>query len=600
MSDVEEMFFDPAVGRSALPVRTGFFDILENAKFKAVLDTAEADASAANKLKWTTRGRRRVMGDFLMGTPEERVAASSVLSSSEKVKVTELKKNLFDPLFNRWFGQDSTRFFDEIIPRMRTADSSDVHNVFAGGAAPGEADILRFASLGHMINPLERDLGRMSASVIRTGFWREHVDAPFRAAGKFINSKAIPQEIKPMLNRYLHGLQGKDAMVKNLGAVYKKFFNALGHDVPESEVTNLVTSYVSLTHAGLLGLRMGPLVRNMFAGPTVSAPRIGMKWYVEGMRQSRTVQGKALFDASGIAGEQATILDKLREVSSGPVSTLTHKLSRVTMRPYSFVDQIPRAHAYLGMRARILDAVKRLPRNATDHEFYRETALYRFHPVQRRQIKDLWRAGNISEAANRGGIVAQQDTQWVYRQGFRPQLLTSEAGRLLGQFGIWPLNYMEYFGQMGKGLLYPEVWGAPRQEMLKWFGEWAASNMAVIAAFGTAGAAVGMGPSALQHTLGWTVGGPLFGGGPALDLWQSMHGMLYEMSVARPGEATGRVLRESENLIPGQGFVRDIQKSKGLGGGGVTNLWSKKSRTFRPSKTTAEQAFRILTGAHTR
>lgn len=599
LNDVEQAAKDPATGISSLPLRTGLFDPLEAARHEATVASVTQDAEAARHFALVAKSRRRLMGDYLMGTPAEKLAARGALSTREMERVRALRRNTFDPLFQRWFGRDSSEFFNDVIPRHREAGTTITRDVYRQGGSPAEADLLRFVGMNNMINPLEQDIARMTAGVIRAGFWREYVDDAYRQAVKFANSKAIPTDLRPHLNRYLHKVQGSDALVENIGPIYQKFFKLLGHDVPTEDVRNLVTVYTSMVHAGLLGLRVGPLVRNLFAGPTITAPRIGMSWYLKGVKESMTKRGRLLFAESGILDEQATILDKLQDVTSGPVSKVAHKTARIALRPYSKVDMLPRAHAFHGMRLRIEDAARRLPRGASDQQFYKETALSRFHPVQREQIKDFWRAGNIKEAAMQGGVLAQQDTQWIYRQGFRPQLLSSEGGRILGQFGIWPLNYVEYLGQMFKSILFYENWGVPRTEGLKWFGEWLAAQAAVVGAFGGTGAALGMGASAAWHTIGWTGGGPLYFGGPALDLITSLDGMFYETVVSGRGENTREFVRNLESLVPGGSLLKDIAKAQGKS----VRLFPpeiKKSRTFKKPRSRGEQIFRVVTGANPR
>jgi hypothetical protein len=614
---------------TGVPYSTGLHEPFEAARFRHMVDSAEADAKAYQWVKHTKRERRKVMGDYLMGTPEERAVASQLLSKGEIEQTRAIKEVVLDPLFQRWYGTDSSRFFNEIVPKFRAARTTDPKALYPQGGAPKETGLLDLVGQTDMTNPLERDVARMMASVIRGGFWKEHVDGAYKEAVKFMNSPAVHREMKPLLEKWMRS-GSESSMVNNFGRIYQRAFALMGHEVDRKEAQNVVTTWMSLTHAGLLGGRPGPLIRNMFAGPTVSAPRIGNKWYRIGMQQSMTKEGKKLFDESFIPHEQATILDKLNTVTAGPVSGGAQKVARVLLAPYSKVDLVPRSHAFLGGRARILDAIERMPKDALrskdidkfDNMFLTESAVYRLHPVLQRQVRDLWRAGKTQEAARRGGIAFQQDSQWVYRQGFRPLIMSSDDGRAIGQFGIWPINYMEYFGQMTRMIAFPEKWGivpgykeAVRTEGIRWATEWGINNAAVALTFAGLGTAVGMGPDALKHTLGWTVGGPFFGGGPALDLFTGLTGMLYEMVTLRPGQAMETTARTLEGAIPPSGLLKDAAKASGQTLRILPRVTSSKksplgmkikppglspSKSYAKPRSTAEFLFRGITGAQRR
>jgi hypothetical protein len=138
-----------------------------------------------------------------------------------------------------------------------------------------------------------------------------------------------------------------------------------------------------------------------------------------------------------------------------------------------------------------------------------------------------------------------------------------------------------------------------RAEGWRWFGEWAINNAAVVGAFGTVGASVGLGAEAMKNTLGWTATGPMFGGGPMLDLMQSLDGMTYEMLTARPGQNTSEFFQNIENFIPGGALIKEIEKSAGKTVRFIPPS-IRKSRTYAPPQSEAERAFRMVTGVQRR
>lgn len=608
-SDIEEVFRDSATGISQLPLRTEFFNVIENAKLAAAKASTVVDEEAASIFrvglggltKGTSRATRRDMMDFLAGTPQQRLGAAGRLSAQDKAKTVELKNKIFDPLAQRWFGTNSDDLFNRIIPAHRKVNNTDPKVAFAldEPSSQGFNSLLRFSAENNAINPLEKDLARFTASLIRTGFHKEFVAAPLREARKLVDSRNFPEGVRSFAASYLKGVDGTESrFVDNFGGLYQRMFRAVGHEVPADDVRNIITGFTALTHAGLMGFRIGPLIRNATAGLTVTAPRIGTKWYVEGLKQSLTPKGVALFKSSGIAEEQATILDALNAVSRAPISGGIQRIAKTSLAPYSKIDQFPRAHAFLGMRARVLDTAKRLGPNAPDEQILRQAGMYRFHPVHHPEFLRDFKGGFFEEAARTAGIIANQDTQWIYRQGFRPQLLASEGGRFFGTFGIWPTNYLEYLRQM-KDIATGRWPGVPKDEAARWLGEWAATNLAVVATFAGAGATVGIGAEALQHTLGWTFLSPIaYDGGPALDLFRGMAGMIVEMQQGRMGQHTAEVARSFGILVPGQAALNDFLQTQGKqfqASKGVT----RRARV-KPARSAGEALFRAGTGVQRR
>jgi hypothetical protein len=248
---------------------------------------------------------------------------------------------------------------------------------------------------------------------------------------------------------------------------------------------------------------------------------------------------------------------------------------------------------YLGARARVLDAAKRLTQNAPEAAIYDATGLWQLHPVIRREVLGLWRKGRFEDAARLTGSHFQQDTQWVYRTGFRPELLRGEFGKLMGTFGVWPLNYVEYLRQIA---MMPET---PTRQKMLWMGRWLAANSAIVGAFGGVGAALGMGPEALQHTMGWTFFGPAaYAGGPMVEFLPAAMGLWHELAVQRTvGPNTRTVRRTAENLIPGRQLVRDITRTFGEESESFTlgRGYTRRVITEEPENV-VEAAFRFATG----
>ncbi len=68
-----------------------------------------------------------------------------------------------------------------------------------------------------------------------------------------------------------------------------------------------------------------------------------------------------------------------------------------------------------------------------------------FHPkLIENEVLPLLKARDINSLAERMAIHATHETQWLYRKANAPYWARSTAGRVFGQFGVWPSWYIEY------------------------------------------------------------------------------------------------------------------------------------------------------------
>lgn len=575
------------------------FEAVEDAKEAAKESAFRMSQQAFGVLRGMNHSKRIQALDYLAGTAEQKAAVR--LDSNDMQKLDEFRHQVLDPLFQNWHKSSFQEYVENVVRPFRVVGVNDPKLVNIPAKFRGVAGL---ADSGRL-NLVERDAAKFFNQHLRLGAFHQEAEPTIREAFKFVNRIGIPKDSRRFLANYLRKTDGfeDDFVNRVLAPIYQTFWKSLGYDVPAREARNIISSYNALLHAGLLGFRPAPLIRNLLGGIQTSAPRIGFGWYLRGVRESFTVAGKKAFAESGIPAESATIIDQLDALATSATTRNLTNLSRTVMSPYSRADLVPRSHMYLAARRRLLEASKKLPKGATDEQVFSATGLWNFHPVIRKEVLALWRKGDFEGAGKLYGIHAQQDSQWVYRTGYRPELIQGEAGRLLGTFGVWPLNNIEYFRQMA----LPESLGGlpqtPYAKRLAWNARWVMANMGLVGAFGAVGSQFGLGVEAMNHTLGWTGLGSLsYGGGTALQIPDMAAGMLYELTVRREtGQQTARVKRVAESLVPLSELWNDFSKSRGktttnfvLGKGFQQRVVTEEPRSV------GEQAFRFLTGVQRR
>lgn len=81
-------------------------------------------------------------------------------------------------------------------------------------------------------------------------------------------------------------------------------------------------------------------------------------------------------------------------------------------------------------------------------DFLRKTGLGYLNKIEQQEVIAHILNGNMEKAGDAWGMHLAEDTQWLYNPGNSAQILRGRLGRFLGQFGTWPLSYMEFWARV--------------------------------------------------------------------------------------------------------------------------------------------------------
>ena len=335
------------------------------------------------------------------------------------------------------------------------------------------------------------------------------------------------------LNEYISGVSGTAIADK---AVASDFFmelnRRLGTDVTGNVADQLISIFMLHSYAATMGLRMNLTGRNFTQIFTTGVPVFGVKNVARGLRRSLTPKG-IKFTRSVIGSEftgvpmeytlpeSAELLRAARGIT-GKVAgraaraglkgeAALREAYRLSMLPYKGADWQNRN--VMCNTAWVADT-RELPgfrqNRTTLQEFKNKTGIVYFNEATQQEIlaplRDGFVPANIESFLKRFAVNAAEDTQWIYRAGAAASVLKFKiggvrVGRLFGQFGTWPLNYLQW---VQRGISTGNL-AATEQFVARW--------LLMHAAMAGAGAAVGI------NTARWLFFAPMaFTGGPAVDL----------------------------------------------------------------------------------
>lgn len=488
--------------------------------------------------------------------------------TKEQVDAGNKARQIFEKLWNRVFpDHPAEQYLTDTLPRLSKGTAAEIE-MMKGHDLSGVIHELDQWAANHEMSFREKNLTQFMAHHFRTLSLREHFDDHYKALSKIVGDRTYPQEYRDYLASWLRGARGNQTFfTKNANKVVKNLLNRLGAEATDVDVRDLLDNYTTLTHAGLVGFRAAPLFHNIFNGVQTGS-RIGIPWMVKGMRAAKTAAGWERARLAGMIDEAAHEVEALREMAApGRVTRGIRKVADVGLKPYGKIDDFNRSWMFNGMYERFMDAAKR---GGTDRgKVLSMSGLYNFPLAIRDHVMKEWATGNLEKAATLAGTHAAQGTQWVYRTEFRPTAITGDLSRTLGQFGVWPLNYMEYVRQMMRTTFSDKT--IPPAERWKWISQFTLTNASIVGAVAAMGASVGLGEEAAKNTMKWTFAGPLsYAGGPALDtmmaipqLFQDFQSMAIEGKDLSQSQAWRTVKGNVIGAIPGSGLARDIARAKG-------------------------------------
>lgn len=185
----------------------------------------------------------------------------------------------------------------------------------------------------------------------------------------------------------------------------------------------------------------------------------------------------------------------------------------------------------------------------------------------------------VSKLAERFGLEAVDLTMWPYRKGGQPALLRTGLGRIMGQYGMYPMNYFDFL-RRGSSKLAENP--RTRNKALATAAYWMGVNYAAVEAM------EGLGAEATQ----WFGTSPAaYAGGPhmefVLDLMRS-----WENSEAGR-DARARVMSHPINFIPLGAAARNaiLAGSQEGAGDGLLSPGMARVLGFRPLQKDEIQEF---------
>jgi hypothetical protein len=425
------------------------------------------------------------------------------------------------------------------------------------------------------LNPKDAHLGRFINFLTREGFEKKFTNQPIQELKKLVDLKGkdgryLLGTMRWPLENYVNYVKGIPDVTQRviikaagdfqslLGAQFKRLNKYLpdGAKLPEefNYPGNFINRLMTLSYVGSLGARPAIALRDAMQVLTTSLPVLQGRMLRGGgltkMGIDRATEAGALLTKTNIGELYGDIFNEMP--AGGNMLDKASKLANKLLAPSRWGHNIARSMAYNAEYESALEAVGKFRAGSIDaHTLLTDTSIW-FH--DRPAINQILRMASDSsipaeEVAKRSGLELVDNTLWPYRRGAQPALLRTGLGRIFGQYGMWPLNYMDFLKRMVSK--YHEF---PAQS-LKTSATWVGSNYAAVAAMNAGGADVGK----------WFFVSPSgYGGSPHLELVEALAKSpenTYEVRASRK-----KVLEYPLNFIPTMNEMKSVIKAIDDGG----------------------------------
>jgi len=382
---------------------------------------------------------------------------------------------------------------------------------------------------------------------------------------KGVNDLSIPEDMKKnaiaFTESYLHGKQfALNADKAVASAMLERINEKLGLGLTGTVPSQIISHILTLTRGSTMAFRPGTALRNLlFQTPMTLGLWVGMKPLGEGAARMFKPEGIALAgELRLLTGETVPMQEyELRAgATQGSLASRmeywTRKTINLGMVPFSKGEYVTKSWAAnTGYILAERYGLKFMAGEINLPTLLRKTgAIYMEKAYQQHFLRPLADAMVETDSVKATALFEQakleharnlmEDTHWIYRTGNSPLMFRSKIGKLFGQYGTWPLSYINWASKSIST-------GDPVAT-----AQFLARYIAVTGALYVVGREVlGVDPGY------WAGTGPfLFGGGPTTSVAADLSMIL---SQGYRGQVGKQFLKHDILVfVPGAGAVRDV------------------------------------------
>lgn len=216
--------------------------------------------------------------------------------------------------------------------------------------------------------------------------------------------------------------------------------------------------FITVQYAGSMGLRLGLVARNM-TQVFLAFPMMDAEHFAYGLARGITKEAVDLAEKYNVRAFEGQMSQFLSESEANTASGRITKLAQKTLEPQRISDNATRTMVFTGFYRQVSTAARAFkkisqPTPRELNEFMKQSGMgFLDEPMAKMFGDRIVGARTDAELADVVGEAAARLTetsQWSFTRGAQAGAYKYGAGRLLGQFGTWPSNFVEYLRRLGR------------------------------------------------------------------------------------------------------------------------------------------------------
>lgn len=533
--------------------------------------------------------------------PEDRakIADEFKFTPQETKDLADFKEKFMDPL-SADLGHDLNDYLRVTLPKIK---SSGIDAAFPRypmlkqeiGTIPHEKSPFQESIELGELSPSDTNLSRIAATYLRSGARKLWLNDTLNNAAKLLNETNEDGSYKLGLLRtplvrhieYLRGVpdytqkvvysvvqEALDKINVGIGAVNDKLPGGMQIPTIDAAPGDVLSKMILFNYAGQLALRPAILARDVAQYMLTTFPVLG-NYSMVGLQKTfpmlRDLRsgGYEASDLYDIPLKYGALIEKNDLQALGPEGTMFAAAGKWTNKALSYIQlshNSNRIAAFWGHEAMAKDALESFLQHGETDRLAKESGLWFANASTRSQyLKEaqmLDRTSDLDDISRRIAKEMVETTQWNFKRGANPGIYEYQLGRLFGQYGTWPMNYIEYARRFAQG--------SDKTEAMKALTRLVLTHGAVLAAGNAAGI----------DLASWTFTQPMaYGGGPALEVLTNIPQSL-DFETRRGSEARSALAGAFwPGMIPGGHAMKEV--FRGINSGDDSEMW-KRLMGFQP------------------
>ncbi len=342
---------------------------------------------------------------------------------------------------------------------------------------PEGTEILSRRVLSGLLNPNELNPAVSAFKHARNILYREHMDPVMREATRVVTdlAKNTPdgERVGRIALNYLHELEGLPTpSFKALNDMIRSVARSFNVGVEDRVAEKWVNTLNTMTYSSSIPFRIGLIARNSFQ-TMLTVPIVGGEAWHHGMKTALGWNGKGfeseLVQAAMERAVKANALkvdviplhggtDIVGGVSEGIFGNMRSEFAKVGYNvkelfdagftAYRKPDDIGRVVAFEAGRFRVNKALSVYQRSAKGdaaiEALKKQAKVKTFDETIEAEFEALIRADRFDDASNLIGAKLADKVHFLYADANHPPGWGGVGGKLLGQFGTFPVQYLQH------------------------------------------------------------------------------------------------------------------------------------------------------------